>query len=511
MCEEDEISAEKYGFLRALVESRQGIIFSLDRNYRYIDFTRAHQETMQNIWGVEIIVGMNMLEIIGVPADREKAKTNFDRALQGENLVEEEEYGDPLLGRTMYENRYGPIRLADGSIVGLTVCVTDKSTCKKLASLLSSSEGRHRRLFETMLQGVVYQNADGTITSMNSAAERILGKTREEFLGSSSVDEEHHTIREDGSLFPGSEHPSMEALKTGETVSQVVMGVWNPRLSGYRWINISAVPLFCHGESRPSTVYTVFEDITEFKTLEEMLRETNKELEVRVAERTALLQATVNQLETEISQRHRLEIEILSISEREQCRIGLDLHEGLGQELTGISFIGDVIAKRLQSESHPLYETAANLAQSIRGTITTSRFLAKGLYPIELDRHGLLVALEDLAHRTQEQYGIACHFVSAKLPDVKKSAEIHIFRIVQECVINAIKHAGASQITIEAWESERGGSFAVTDDGIGFDPSKKKSGMGLDIMEYRMREIGGEISLEKPPRGGSCVLCFIPA
>jgi len=120
MCEEDEFSAEKYGFLRALVESRQGIIFSLDRNYRYIDFTRAHQETMQNIWGVEIIVGMNMLEIIGVPADREKAKTNFDRALQGENLVEEEEYGDPLLGRTMYENRYGPIRLSDGAIVGLT-------------------------------------------------------------------------------------------------------------------------------------------------------------------------------------------------------------------------------------------------------------------------------------------------------------------------------------------------------------------------------------------------------
>ena len=97
MNEEDKISAEKFDFLRALVESPQGIIFSLDRNYRYIEFTRAHRETIQNIWGVEISVGMNMLDLISAPADREKAKANFDRVLQGENLVIEEEYGHPLM------------------------------------------------------------------------------------------------------------------------------------------------------------------------------------------------------------------------------------------------------------------------------------------------------------------------------------------------------------------------------------------------------------------------------
>ena len=122
-----------------------------------------------------------------------------------------------------------------------------------------------RLLFETMLQGVVYQDADGKIISMNPAAERILGKTPEEFLSSSSVGQEHFTIREDGSPFPGMEHPAMVALQTGQEVHDVVMGVFNPREDCYRWINIDAMPLFKPGEDKPYQVYTHFEDITERK------------------------------------------------------------------------------------------------------------------------------------------------------------------------------------------------------------------------------------------------------
>ncbi len=123
----------------------------------------------------------------------------------------------------------------------------------------------YRLLFETMLQGVVYQDADGKIISMNPAAERILGKTPEEFLSSSSVGQEHFTIREDGSPFPGMEHPAMVALQTGQEVHDVVMGVFNPREDCYRWINIDAMPLFKPGEDKPYQVYTHFDDITERK------------------------------------------------------------------------------------------------------------------------------------------------------------------------------------------------------------------------------------------------------
>ncbi|WP_292391143.1 PAS domain-containing sensor histidine kinase [Methanosarcina sp. UBA5] len=150
---------------------------------------------------------------------------------------------------------------------------------KQAEEALFQSEQHYRLLYETMLQGVVYQDASGKIISMNPAAERILGKTSSELLGSSSVGEEYHTIREDGSEFPGLEHPAMVSLQTGQKVQNVVMGVYNPREKCYRWINISAVPLFRSGEDKPFQVYTLFEDITERKHMEEQTRLRAQELE----------------------------------------------------------------------------------------------------------------------------------------------------------------------------------------------------------------------------------------
>ena len=134
---------------------------------------------------------------------------------------------------------------------------------------LRESEQRYRLLAETMLQGVVHQDAAGRVIAMNQAARRILGRTQEQFLGSSSVEVEHHTIRENGKFFPGLEHPSMVALRTGKVVRNVIMGVFNPELHQYRWINIDAVPVLFDEKTEPMEVYTVFEDITERKHSEE--------------------------------------------------------------------------------------------------------------------------------------------------------------------------------------------------------------------------------------------------
>jgi PAS domain S-box-containing protein len=140
---------------------------------------------------------------------------------------------------------------------------------KKAEEALIHSEQHYRLLFETMLQGVVYQDADGKIISMDPAAERILSKTSAEFLGSSSVGEEYHTMREDSSSFPVLEHPAMESLRTGREVQNVVMGIYNPSKNCYRWINITAVPIFRTGEDKPFQVYTLLDDITERKKAEE--------------------------------------------------------------------------------------------------------------------------------------------------------------------------------------------------------------------------------------------------
>ncbi|MFT3751667.1 MAG: PAS domain S-box protein [Paludibacter sp.] len=136
---------------------------------------------------------------------------------------------------------------------------------------IRQSEERHKLLAETMLQGVVHQNSAGDIIFMNPSAERILGKSQERFIGSSSVKEERDTIREDGSPFPGEEHPAMLALRTGEQYSGVIMGVFNPQLKEYRWISIDSIPLFRSGEKKPYEVYTIFEDITERKGAEDKL------------------------------------------------------------------------------------------------------------------------------------------------------------------------------------------------------------------------------------------------
>ncbi|MEI8311770.1 MAG: ATP-binding protein, partial [Verrucomicrobiota bacterium] len=124
----ETIASEKTALLESIIESPESVvIFALDTSYRYLEFTSAHKATMKKIWGKGIEVGMNMLDVIGDPVEREKAKRNFDRALRGEWLLLVEEYGDPSLHRSCYENRYSPIMDAGGKVTGLTVFVIDIS------------------------------------------------------------------------------------------------------------------------------------------------------------------------------------------------------------------------------------------------------------------------------------------------------------------------------------------------------------------------------------------------
>ena len=137
---------------------------------------------------------------------------------------------------------------------------------------LEQSEREHRTLFETMAQGVVYQDASGRITAANPAAERILGLTLDQMQGRTSMDPRWRAIHPDGTDFPGDTHPSMVALRTGRAARNVVMGVFNPHTEDYIWINVNAVPQFSAikghpaldgpANGRPYQVYTTFEDIS---------------------------------------------------------------------------------------------------------------------------------------------------------------------------------------------------------------------------------------------------------
>ncbi len=202
------------------------------------------------------------------------------RALRGETVSNAEyslrrkDTGETWIG----SYNFSPIYDNAGVITGSVVVGRDITELKKSEKTLKESEQRYRLLSETMLQGVVHQDSSGKIIAMNPAAEYILGKSPDQFLGSSSVGEEYNTIREDGSPFPGMEHPAMVALRTGQPVRDVVMGVFNPRIQEYRWISIDAIPVRYSPDEHSSEVYTVFGDITERKKAEEALRDSEQAL-----------------------------------------------------------------------------------------------------------------------------------------------------------------------------------------------------------------------------------------
>jgi len=147
---------------------------------------------------------------------------------------------------------------------------------RRAAGARRKKETRFRVLFETMDQGVVYQNGAGKITALNPAAERILGLTRDQALGRDSGDSRWRAVRADGSPYRPEDHPSMVALRTGRPVKDVVMGIYHPIDGEERWLLINAMPHFREGEARPYEVYTTFNDITHRRRMEQALRESEE-------------------------------------------------------------------------------------------------------------------------------------------------------------------------------------------------------------------------------------------
>jgi CheY-like chemotaxis protein len=171
--------------------------------------------------------------------------------------------------------------LVKGQVVGnlLVRSVLYALERKHSEESLRESEERYRHLYETIEQGVVHQAADGSILSANPAAGRILGLSLEQMMGRTSLDPRWRCLREDGTDFPGDEHPSMVALRTGKPLLGTIMGVFHPTENQHRWILIDAVPEFRPGESTPYRMYTIFSDITEQKLAEEKIRSQLEELQ----------------------------------------------------------------------------------------------------------------------------------------------------------------------------------------------------------------------------------------
>ncbi|RPJ33910.1 MAG: sensor histidine kinase [Verrucomicrobiaceae bacterium] len=236
-------------------------------------------------------------------------------------------------------------------------------------------------------------------------------------------------------------------------------------------------------------------------------------LEARVDERTTALRKANEKLQKEIAARHRLEREILEISEREQQRIGRDLHDDLGQRLVGISYLSHQLANALEASGAPEAKQAAKITALLNDALALTRSLARGLHPVAMKSGGLKAALADLAERTSGIFQVNCEFcdpiVEPGLPD---SVATHLYRIAQEAVTNAVSHGKATEIRIELDSRPARTSLAVRDNGSGLPRlSPRRKGMGLRIMHYRADVISGSLVFSTPENGGTVVSCTVSA
>lgn len=218
----------------------------------------------------------------------------------------------------------------------------------------------------------------------------------------------------------------------------------------------------------------------------------------------------------DVTQRRELEREIIDIANREQRRIGNDLHDGLGQELTGVALMLRGLVGRLRKEDSPSVEDAEEIVALVNNTIESARSLARGLSPVSVERGGLPSALRALATRMREIYGTQLRFRSKIWPQLAldSGASNHIYRIAQEAVNNAIKHGHAREVIIDLHVTGESVTLIVSDNGTGLPPGANlSSGMGLKIMRYRATMLGGEVRIESRPEGGTRVIlsCRQPA
>jgi len=214
----------------------------------------------------------------------------------------------------------------------------------------------------------------------------------------------------------------------------------------------------------------------------------------------------------DITRRVELEREILAISEREQRRLGQDLHDDLCQQLAGIEFLSQRLASDLAARSAAGAPQAKEIAQMVQRAMTQTRELARGLSPVRLEAEGLADALRELAVGARKVFGCDCRFrcdPPVRVPD--HDVAIHLYRIAQEAVSNAIKHGQARRIEIGLSAEGRSVTLAVKDSGLGI-PRKlpRRKGMGLRIMRYRAEVINGALQVEPHPRGGTRVVCTVP-
>ncbi len=353
--------------------------------------------------------------------------------------------------------------------------------------------------------GIAIVDLDGRQSYVNPAFCRMVGWTRAELIDRKP---------------PFDYWPPEERENIANALAKVAEGHASPegielrlaRKNGQRFDALLLVTALRDSFENVSGWLSSITDITPRKHAEDELRRSHEELELRVRERTAALSTANVQLQAALKERRRLESELLEITERERRRIGLNLHDDLGQKLTGIALMSKGLQVRLARRGSEDAEEAARVHTLIQEAMNQARDLSHDLVTLDLDKKDLASALQDLVCQVKRTFDISCTFQCEKAPpplDVNSVSQL--YKITQEAVTNAIKHGKALNVEIVLTVGKGEMVLTIANDGSPF-PSvvSPKAGIGLRIMGYRAHLIGGTVKVKPGEPTGAVVTCTLP-
>lgn len=379
-----------------------------------------------------------------------------------------------------------PLLNEAGSVTHFVAIQFDISQRKQAEKALKESEERKHAILYAAADAIVTVNSDGNISDLNPAAETMFGYILNELIGQNI-----------SLVIP---------LLPTNTFSESIAP--NPDAAGRR---------------SPVTrreIYIQPKDAPSFPS----------EVTINRVDHLDLFTLIIR----DISERKELQRHVLNIAADEQRRIGHELHDSTGQELTGLSLFAGTLVNILKeaerndlsgegrwsfadSEFQKIQKIAARLSQGLQEANRHVQELSHGIMPVQIDAQGLRVALEGLAETTNQQQQIHCQFhCDSTVEFGDNTTSTQLYRIVQESLNNALRHGHASQIEISLLQENNRITLEVSDNGRGIDSTalqtqtSQRSGKGLSIMEYRASVIGGEFYIGNQPGGGTLVRCRIP-
>jgi PAS domain S-box-containing protein len=364
------------------------------------------------------------------------------------------------------------LKNGQGKIIGAINCVHDITARKRTEKALRESEERSRAVINQSTAGIINTDLTGCIIFANQKFCAMLGYKERELTGKTILEITHpDDIAESRRLFrrivSKAEPYRLEkryCRKDGSTL----------------WVTVTASPLR-DAKGKTQSAVAVIVDISDQKKAQAILEDRARGLEG----------------------------EILAISDREQRRLGQDLHDSLCQHLTAIAFMARSVALRLKKHRVIEVEHIEKIAQLINDGVTEARTIARGLHPVEMEPPGLVTALAALVK--QPHWPVPCRLEADEELSVPDSTvALHLYRIAREAVINANKHARAREIIVRMKRSGKGIELSVIDDGVGVPANwSTGSGMGFHIMEYRARSIGARLEIKQVKPHGTHLTCYV--